>query len=792
MRLPVWIGAIALALAGTFLVKYAFDRDLLGPAVRVALGVVFGVGLLAAGEWSHGRMPRIPAALSAAGIAVLYASFLSAGRFYQIVPPATSFALMALTTATAAALSLRQGRLVAMVGLIGGFLTPFLVGPTPDPHPAPLFGYLLLLQIGLIFVNRRRGWWEMAVLTLVAGWLWVVVWLTNPPFETGDGAWLGLFLLTSTALFVGTSWASAGERAWGERRLAQALSLAALTGGVIVMAVVTGTDGFGALEWAYLGLLGAATVVIGRLDRAYEGLPWLAAVVTGTLLLLWGLSDAQSTGAVARQLWTIAALGCVYAIGGYAAQWGAPRAARWASLGAAAGVAYFVVAYLGLQPDAKGFPWGATAIGLAAAYILAAIPVARARATALELGADQVAGADTRSADIEPAGEPVARGSASAPAERTSRYRDATESLAALAAAATVFISLAVPLETEREWITVAWSIEVAALVWLAGRLDVAALRRLAWPLVALVAVRLLLNPFVLDYPIGQLPVVNWLLYGYVLPVAAFALAAYESGQDGDRRLSLALQWLAMALGLYLLGLEVRQYFHPGELGRGGVLLVEWGALTVVWLLYGAALLWASQRWPVPSLGHGGQVVAGLALAQGLVMQGLAANPAWNHAPVGDTPVFNRLMFIYGAPAGLAAVVAWLLRRGGASRLRVRSVGAAALVLAFLLVTLEVRQAFRGTYLNTGGDAALAEQYAYSLAWVLFGLSLLAAGILRRGQFVRYASLAVMMLAVAKVFLYDMSNLRDLYRVFSFLGLGLSLLLLGYVYQRFVFREVSA
>jgi uncharacterized membrane protein len=44
-----------------------------------------------------------------------------------------------------------------------------------------------------------------------------------------------------------------------------------------------------------------------------------------------------------------------------------------------------------------------------------------------------------------------------------------------------------------------------------------------------------------------------------------------------------------------------------------------------------------------------------------------------------------------------------------------------------------------------------------------------------------------MLLAIVKVFVYDMSALSDLYRVFSFLGLGVSLLLLAYLYQRYVF-----
>jgi uncharacterized membrane protein len=121
-----------------------------------------------------------------------------------------------------------------------------------------------------------------------------------------------------------------------------------------------------------------------------------------------------------------------------------------------------------------------------------------------------------------------------------------------------------------------------------------------------------------------------------------------------------------------------------------------------------------------------------------------------------------------------------------------RAAAAAALLLLFLLVTLEVRQAFRGPFLDAG-PAAHGEQYAYSAAWVLLGTGLLVAAITRHGSRpLRVASLLVMALAVAKVFLYDTAHLTDLYRVLSFLGLGLSLLLLAWIYQRYVFRSPGA
>lgn len=73
------------------------------------------------------------------------------------------------------------------------------------------------------------------------------------------------------------------------------------------------------------------------------------------------------------------------------------------------------------------------------------------------------------------------------------------------------------------------------------------------------------------------------------------------------------------------------------------------------------------------------------------------------------------------------------------------------------------------------------------MAWLLFGVALLFLGALRKSKLLRISSVAVTILTVAKVFLYDASALEGLFRVFSFLGLGLSLIGLSRFYTRFVF-----
>lgn len=780
-RLPVWLGAIALALAGTFLVKYAFDHDLLGPTVRVALGILFGVLLLAAGELGRGRTPRIPEALSAAGVAVLYASFLSAGRLYGLISIALAFALMALTTAVAIGLSLRQGRLVAVVGLAGGFLTPYLLGPSEDPNPTGLFAYLLMVQAGLLVVARRRGWGEIAIAALAASFVWTLAWREGP-MQAGDNVPLGLFLLASALIAAAAALLPRLGPAWGDAREPQALIWIAFGGGMVAMVSLGSWAGFTPLDWAYLALLGLGSLVLGRLDATYDRLPWMAAALCAVALLDWkylDLGTAVSEGGPPF-LATTAVFGLLFAGGAYAALWGAPRPERWAALAAASGALFFLVAYGGIwwHPDKGGY-WGGLAILLAALYILAAYPVARRRQALL--------------AEEAPPDE----------------LYPTTAALGALAAAATLFVALAVPLQLADEWLAVAWAIQVAALVWLAGSLDLPVLRRLAWPVAALVALRLLYEPGIPARLEDAWPFLNWLLYGYGIPIAAFALAAYIAALDGDRRLAEVLGTLAITFGVWWIGLSIHHYFHLAGTAAdaapfGGPLaayervywnahisFTEWALLASAWLAYGLGLLLAARRWPARVLRLGGQALLLLGAATAFYGPVLVANPLLAHESVGATPIANRLLLAFGLPALLMLLAARQLDRlleGEQRRLWVRGLALAAFLLVFVGWTLQVRQIFHGPYLNEG-PVGLAEQYAYSLAWVILGVILLVIGVSTGSRTARYASLAVMALAVFKVFLYDLSNLQDLYRVFSFLGLGVSLLLLGYVYQRFVFRE---
>jgi uncharacterized membrane protein len=779
-RLWVWIGAAAFLFAAVYLLRYSAQQGWIGPTVRVTLGALFGVALLVGGELLRRSSALVAQGLSAAGIAVLFVVELAAVHVYHLIGPATGFALLALTTATAVALALRQGPIVALLGLVGGFLTPVLVS-TGHPNARLLFAYLALLQAGLLAVSRRRGWSPLGALTLVAALAWAGGWTVSP--LAGPDAWvIGVFLVVTVAgtLLAG---AGSGER-WGTPRAGWARAIAA-GGALIVSAVLATRNDYGLLEWGFFGLLAAGCLVLARFAPGMHGLAWLAAAALCEVLFSW--SDRLQPAEAPRFFGVAVGALLLLAGGAWALRLRAEKPARWAALAALTSLAVDLIAWHGADRAELDLPWGWIELAFAALWIVLALPVARRR--------DALAG-----------GEAV---------------------LAGAAAAATTLVSLAVPMELERQWITVAWALEAAALVWLAGRLRVPLLAHLAALLTGLVGARLLLNPAVLEYPTGSHPILSWLLYGYGAPIVALALATVLARRQGRRKLAAAIGGVTVALGVVFLALATHQAFHPG-LRPVEPSLAEWGVLSTLWLALGCALLWAAASaavpatladpgatesgtaegsaaavagadptpaspHPWPELRFGGPLIVCLTIAQVLLAQSLAVNPLLNHKAVGTRPILNVLLLAFGAPLVLVVVAAALERRVE-TRWRPRwwlvprLWSVVALVLLFLLVSLEVRQAFHGDYLD-GATTTSGEQYAYSAAWVLLATLLLVAGVARRRRSLRLASLPVMLLAVGKVFLYDTANLSDLYRVFSFLGLGASLLLLAWVYQRFVFRR---
>jgi uncharacterized membrane protein len=180
----------------------------------------------------------------------------------------------------------------------------------------------------------------------------------------------------------------------------------------------------------------------------------------------------------------------------------------------------------------------------------------------------------------------------------------------------------------------------------------------------------------------------------------------------------------------------------------------------------------------------GALMIAGATFCAVVIGLWLIDNPLFSSAPIGGV-FFNLILLGYGIPAVLAIVLAMQTR--GIRPQSYRSIAAGMAVLLMLsYLTLQVRRIYHGPVLSGGGGSA-AEQYTYSVVWLAYGVALLLFGIVFRSQPARFASAAITLLTIGKVFLLDMAGLTGVFRALSFIGLGLVLVGIGWLYQRLLF-----
>ena len=173
-----WVGWIAISLilfATAFFLKYAFENRWIGEVGRVAIGIAFGIGFSVAGIRYHRRGWRIfSQILTAGGIILLYLSTYAAFGYYHLVGQKTAFFYLVILIAEAAALALvYNAPAIAIMALIGGFLTPLLLHSDRDQYRS-LFTYIVALDIGaLALLKHWRGLSSVAYFgTQILFWIW--------------------------------------------------------------------------------------------------------------------------------------------------------------------------------------------------------------------------------------------------------------------------------------------------------------------------------------------------------------------------------------------------------------------------------------------------------------------------------------------------------------------------------------------------------------------------------------------------------------------------------------------
>lgn len=339
-------------------------------------------------------------------------------------------------------------------------------------------------------------------------------------------------------------------------------------------------------------------------------------------------------------------------------------------------------------------------------------------------------------------------------------------------------------------WYGLVWA-GFGGLVWKAGALT-QRMRLVGLTILTLATAKLVLLPYIFPFAVpGMRPVFNLGLLAYA-PLLALLIYLYlaepaREGANGIRNLFLVL---ILVVSFVFIKVEKSTLFQTGEafaLFSSRTLSMA-VASSAGWLAYGLGLL----MWP-RKLDRNFRM-AGL----GLVLFGLGKAgilPFRFRQEFGDMlPILNSPTLLYGVLLGVFSYLAlkpkdpfWPLDKVN----RRIFWGILLAGTTFYVLNIEIASAFgiKGRAFSLLTHGSLAHQLAYSLGWLLFASGLLMVGIRLGNARVRWSALILLVITTIKIFFMDLWKLELLYRVASFFGLAVILILVSSLYQRYLSQE---
>ncbi|MBT9368516.1 DUF2339 domain-containing protein [Rhizobium sp. CSW-27] len=790
-RWTVWVGGLALALGGVFLVRYSIESGLLGPGTRLVLAVLFGLLLAGAGEILRRRaLPNLPAIytnamvpgmLTAAASVTLLASLYTAHASYGFIGTTHVFLLLALVSLSTIALSLLHGQALAGLGLIGSLITPALV--TSDaPNIGALFGFLSLVWLASNGAARIRRWLLVPALANLGLLVWVVAYSVNADVVDSVPPGLSLLvMLASTALlWPGRAFEDTGEaprtpagalrHLFGllgrrPRRIMISASLAAMLSALTLLLVDAPARTHPVLIFvAVTGLL--AGLGAGRRAGAWPALLASTAAIWGVgLTALFGVSDLSPTPAETQGLLAAMGpdvlgalvLGAIFTACGLLflrrkGQNDPDMAMLWAILAAAVPVTLASITFLNYGTFGRDWLHGTYALAIGAALRFVAFRLAKA--------------------DEDPATPNLVRDLL-----LIGSFAAFTFSLHALThgLATTIGVSLLgfayVALTRSRPWRGLPWVMVAATLV---------LFFRIGW------------DPTIVGPDrLGKTPFFNALLPGYGIPAVLLIASAWLLRHWPGRRVLNALQGLAALMGLLTLAILVRHAMSGGVLDDRALTLGEQSIYTLLTVGLSGVLMTLDLKSPSPVFRHGSILAGVIATINVLVLHLGKLNPYFSGELIGNWPILNLLLPGYLLPAFAYAGLALYARNKRPGPYMILLALTAAL-LGFAWATLSVRGVWQGSNIADWKGFLEGETYTYSVVWLAIGVGLLALGSRLDARSLRLASAGLVLISVCKVFLIDMANLEGILRALSFIGLGGVLIGIGLFYQRILARSNEA
>lgn len=834
VNLFAWIGGFVLFLATAFFVKYSIDNNLISPQIRIALGSLLGISLLIGGLRLSIKQYRVTAqTLCSTGILILYADVFASYSFYHFLEVTAAFLLMIVVTAIAFFLAVKlDAKVVAILGLLGGFFTPSLLSTGQD-NPVGLFSYIFVLDAGLIAIALRKKWSFLIPLAAAGTILMQLGWASE--FFTTQKIWTAwtIFAVFEFLFLIAFVFAKRFQQIdpWINASVLSisfwTISFAFYLLGFLNLGAQPGTI-FSFCLLAEVGLI-IAVLIRPALHLAHR----IAGLLIFLLLAIWTiffLNEPLLNWALGVPL----AFAIAHSIFPFIVQRINPddNSSRWVHLFPALSMLLLLIPIFKLTELSVAI-WFvilfvdliAVLMAILTSSVLSLIGVLLLTSFGMAGWIFKVSNASFELTEglFVIAGFTVFFFIAGIFAGR--KTKTPADQLAHIPALSSVLpfmllmlMIIRLPLSNPSPIFAVALLL-VLLIIGLWRWLQLDSLTLIA--LVCCLGLEYTWHTFHF-HPHGA--VITTLLW-YFLFFAIFALLPFPfRNQLRNRVLPWAVSALSGPLHFYLFYNAINSAYPNSFMGilpavlsipplmslmqrlrslpedeptRNSQLALFGGAalyfitlifpiqferqwITIGWALEGAALLWLYHRVPHQGLRWLGCILLVIAFAR------LTLNPDVLHYYEHSTmPIVNWYLYTYGIVTICLFAGGWLESKVVGTNMR-PSLYSLGTVLAFILVNIEIADYFsEGKTLNFQFSGNFARDMSYSMAWAIFAFILLIVGINRKLKAPRYAAIGLIGITLAKLFLHDLINLGQLYRVGALLVVASVLIVASYLYQRF-------
>jgi len=747
-NVPVKVGVIVSFFGVAFLLKYAVEHQVLVIPIELRyLGVAIAAGIMLGAGWRLRSRLRVYAlSLQGGGIGILFLTIFAAFRLHPLIPAPFAFFLLVALTAFAGVLAVLQNAMaLSVLGIVGGFLAPVLISTGSGNHVG-LFSYYLLLNAAVLGIAWFRAWRVLNVLSFVftfgVGTLWGYKYYRPELFASTEP-----FLIVHFLFY-------------------QAIAiLFAFRQPPKLRGLVDGTLIFGAPVVAFA--LQSQLVENTQYGLAISA---VSVAVFYTLIAVW---LHKSQGKQMRLL-----------IESYVAL----------------GVAFATIAIpLALDDRWTAVAWALEGAALVWVGVRQQGLLARLTGAAL-LGASGVA--FVRYGWVSDIGLPILNGNLlggmliGIASLFSARYLAADKSPIRLQWLLSVPLLVwglgwwgstglyeiwdRGPNNYRLHMMTAFIAISVGLLAWIARRYDWTAARRatLAYlPLLPIIALLYLIDDKHFFSGFGLL---SWT----IATIAHFGLLrAYDNGRG---KIEALWHFAGALLIVGLFAYEASWRMHEAGLGEvwaasSALIIPLFGAMLIVFAR--GRFVWPLQRYWTAYLATAGVLIAAQLLATGAAGIDNAGDPS----PLPYVPILNPfdVLTIVGLVVALQFLLTvktttdWLA--DDRDRIAFILWGLAAFILTTISVVRGVHHFSNVPWDQTALSNAVLVQSALSIYWALLGFGGMIWGTRHINRGIWLAGTALMALVVVKLFLIDLGSTGTVARIVSFLGVGVLLLVVGYL-----------